>query len=703
MATKTTTPEPASFPLWSDEPATQDLLAFRAVAGTATDALFEDDLDPIAIGLSGAWGSGKTSVLELIKKEIGARAAADKKILIVSTQPWRYDPAVGPKESLIAEVLAALNTEFKTEDAVGEADLKAFKKLVKKVNWSKAIKMTAKTAITMQLPSLDDVFSLVSDDPESLDSEKGMAAFRDEFEALLADPALAHIARVVVLVDDLDRCLPDTVVETLEAIRLFLSAKGMSFIIAADEDRVAEAIGKKFESPAGAPGAESPARLYLHKIVQTTIPLPALSRFDTEAFLFLLLAKAEVADKFDEVVAQCDELRRQTGSLDGLVLEDGSPASVHLVTAARLTPILYEKFHGNPRRIKRFLNDLNVRQAIAGRRGFTLQPDEIAKLMVLERILDDDFRTVLDWLASNQLRDQLEALEIAANGPGVVETEAEEEAETEAEGKGAKVAKAKADPGVALPPLDMHAHIAVAARASDLERLGAVVFAATRSLDEFERTLARRDAVTIWGVGCHPGVLDAQGGFSFERFRSLISSTAFVSEVGLDSRSKVPRQRQRDVFSEVLTELSATPRIVSVHSAGMSSAVLDALSAQPVRGAVLHWWRGSSAETRRAVDLGCWFSVNAENLKHPDDVLGIPIDRLLVETDHPSGDRSSPSPRQPGSLVNVETGLAELFGLPGAEELRRQVWQNFVDLVDSAGVEGLLPVPVGRMLRAARG
>lgn len=444
MGTETRTPPSASFPLWSDEPATQDLLAFRAVAETAADALFEDDLDPIAIGLSGAWGSGKTSVLELIKKEIGARAAADKKVLIVSTQPWRYDPAVGPKESLIAEVLTALNIEFKTEDAVGKAGLDAFKKLVKKVNWSKAIKMTAKTAITMQLPGLDDVFSLVSDDPESLDSEKGMAAFREEFEALLADPALAHIARVVVLVDDLDRCLPNTVVETLEAIRLFLSAKGMSFIIAADEDRVAEAIGKKFETPAGEPGAESPARLYLHKIVQTTIPLPALSRFDTEAFLFLLLAKAEVADKFDEIIARCDELRQETGSLDGLELEEGSPAAVHLVTAARLTPILYEKFHGNPRRIKRFLNDLNVRQAIAARRGFTLQPDEIAKLMVLERILDDDFRTVLDWLASNQLRDQLEALEIAANGPGTTETEAEED--TEAEGKGAKAAKAKADP-----------------------------------------------------------------------------------------------------------------------------------------------------------------------------------------------------------------------------------------------------------------
>lgn len=408
------------FPLWSDEPATQDLLAFRAVAETAADAIFDDCLDPVAIGLSGSWGSGKSSVLELIKVEITERSkTAGGRVLVVATQPWRYDPTVGPKESLIAEVLGALSKEFKAEDPLGEAGLAALKKLIRRVNWSKAVKMTARTALTMQLPDIDDVFSLVSDDPERLDTDKGMGAFREEFEALLGDPALKHLSRVVVLVDDLDRCLPDTVVETLEAIRLFLSAKGMSFIIAADEDRVAEAIQQKLKTAPPQGEDEDPAKLYLHKIVQTTIPLPALSRFDTEAYLFLLLAKGELgSDIYAGFVAKCDELRLDGSSLDSIEVEDGSSLAGHLITAARLTPILYERFHGNPRRIKRFLNDLNVRQAVSSRRGFELKPGEVAKLMVLERLLPEDFRTVLGWLASNQLRDKLEALEVAANGPG---------------------------------------------------------------------------------------------------------------------------------------------------------------------------------------------------------------------------------------------------------------------------------------------
>lgn len=254
--------------------------------------------------------------------------------------------------------------------------------------------------------------------------------------------------------------------------------------------------------------------------------------------------------------------------------------------------------------------------------------------------------------------------------------------------------------GPQLPPLDLHAHINPKTSAEDLVRLGAVVFAATRSLAEYESVRSRSDQVTIWGVGCHPGVAASQRDFDKEKFSSLLASTAFVSEVGLDRRSRVPLDMQELVFTSILAVMQGIPRITSIHSTGMTERVLDALERTPIKGAVLHWWRGTSAQTSRAVELGCWFSVNAAGARFPADVTNIPLDRILTETDHPSGDRNSPAPRQPGAVTNVEQSLAVIYGVP-TTAIRTQIWVNFARLTHETGTVSLLPRPVQRMVGVA--
>ncbi len=414
--------------LWSDDPAPTDLLSFDAVAATIADALLDPLLDPIALGLSGPWGSGKTTVLGLVEQELGQRAESGKKVLVIKTEPWRYDPTTGAKESLIGEVLEALAVEVEdSETTVAGAKDKAKQlvtRLAKRIDWAKAIKLTAKTSLAFQLPSINDIVDLIkpAEGEAGEGKARGLEAFRSEFRELMASEALAHVQAVAVLVDDLDRCLPETVIETLEAIRLFLAVPKMSFVIAADEDRVADAIRTRFSGTSSGQttnnGAEEPAKLYLHKIVQTTIPLPTLSRFDTQAFLLLLQLQPGVdEDKLNQLISQCTDLRRSGGGLDDLTPIEGLDINDQLAFASRLTPILYEKLHGNPRRIKRFLNDLRVRQTIAERRGIELDTAVIAKLMVLESLLPEDFTKVLGWLAQGTMRDQITKLEIAAGRP----------------------------------------------------------------------------------------------------------------------------------------------------------------------------------------------------------------------------------------------------------------------------------------------
>lgn len=437
--------EVAAFPLWSDDPADIDLLAFSAIASTVVDALLDDALDPLALGLSGSWGSGKTTVLRLIAQELKATASADAAILVVSSDPWRYDPAMGVKETLIVEVLDCLKSHLKaSKDGKAEEALAALTKLAKRVDWARAIRIAAKGAIAFQLPSVDDLVQLFKAPDSGDGAPPGLESFREEFETLMGSKEMAHVRRVVVLVDDLDRCLDETVIETLEAIRLFLAVPKMSFVIAADEQRVADAIRTRFaEQTPSADAPEEPATLYLHKIVQTTVPIPALSRFDTEAYLILLQILGQLGDtERTACIDRCGELRLTTGELDELAGVAGRDISSELLFAARLTPILYEKLRGNPRRIKRFLNDLNVRQSIATRRGIKLDPEIVAKLMVLELLLPEAFRQVLDWLAKNELRDQMAALESAAGRrTGADEPQTEEESTDEKSSKPVKLAK----------------------------------------------------------------------------------------------------------------------------------------------------------------------------------------------------------------------------------------------------------------------
>lgn len=244
-----------------------------------------------------------------------------------------------------------------------------------------------------------------------------------------------------------------------------------------------------------------------------------------------------------------------------------------------------------------------------------------------------------------------------------------------------------------LPPIDMHAHVRPDIAASELAALESLTFAATRTLDEAERALTRSDGWTVWGVGCHPGLMGAQKAFDAARFAELIEHTSFVSEVGLDGSSRVPFNTQQETFAAILSVIQMTPRIASVHSYSATEEVLEALSAIPIRAVVLHWWLGNEEQTARAVDLGCYFSVNASMVRRSEILAWLPAERVLTETDHPFGDRFVRGVRRPGNVAAVEDAIAKQFGATPAA-VRQSLWRNFGALVGAARCGSALPRPV---------
>ena len=251
-----------------------------------------------------------------------------------------------------------------------------------------------------------------------------------------------------------------------------------------------------------------------------------------------------------------------------------------------------------------------------------------------------------------------------------------------------------------MTPLDAHAHVQPGIAPSELTALDAHIVAVTRSPDEYDQTVNRADLTTTWALGCHPSLATPQKNFDPDRFGRLLASAAVVGEIGLDGSSRVPLDTQAAVLQQIFGMLKEIPRVSTVHSAGATAELIRLLAEIQPGGVILHWWRGDQEETVRALALGCYFSINSRELAKPR-VLGlVPRDRILTETDHPSGDRSEKPPHRPGNMRRTVAALAEHWGV-SPDEVVGQTWQNWRTLSLSTGTADLLPQSFkAQMLRA---
>ena len=228
--------------------------------------------------------------------------------------------------------------------------------------------------------------------------------FRKEFQDLLEE---AEIEQLVVLIDDLDRCLPATAVQTLEAIRLFLFVPKSAFVIGADEAMIEYAVRQHFPDLPVASGPLPYARNYLEKLIQVPFRIPALGAQETRTYVTLLLVQSIVGEShagFNLLLDKAkDGLKKPwlgTGWSQADIQRVDENARNELnsafVLAQQIAPILAEGTKGNPRQIKRFLNALLVRQVIANARGFgdQIKQPVLAKLMLAERFQQDFYEYI---------------------------------------------------------------------------------------------------------------------------------------------------------------------------------------------------------------------------------------------------------------------------------------------------------------------
>ncbi|KAA0085576.1 P-loop ATPase [Mycolicibacterium sp. P9-64] len=374
--------EPVALKIWDDNPSLVDLLGFDAVVGPIVEAIGTADVDPLAIGVHSPWGGGKSTVLNLLEERLKAAG----RYVVIRSDPWQYDNHEDVRGSLIAEVLDQLGSIFDEDGTIKDR----ITDLVKRISWTRVGLAIGKGALTMQWKpeELVDAFT-----PRGRSDDKSMAGFKRAFETLV--DGLPNTDRVVVLVDDLDRCLPPAVMATLEGIKLFLAVPKMAFVIAADQEMVRDSIAASL-GESNRSGAF--ATRYLDKIVQLPVTLPRLTTADAEAYIGLLLARTEGATEaqIDELTALYSTRRHQgltplLGELGGLSWQ---PPQKILNLSAQLAEGLSSDRLANPRQIKRFLNAFGVRAMVAASRQVTITPSVLMKMLLLEDLHRTSFETL---------------------------------------------------------------------------------------------------------------------------------------------------------------------------------------------------------------------------------------------------------------------------------------------------------------------
>jgi TatD DNase family protein len=163
----------------------------------------------------------------------------------------------------------------------------------------------------------------------------------------------------------------------------------------------------------------------------------------------------------------------------------------------------------------------------------------------------------------------------------------------------------------------------------------------------------------------HPQLIEDYA-HEFRLWKDLLPSARYVGEIGLDAGPRFYKSlpKQTEIFTRVLVECARLgDKILSVHSVRSAGKVLDLLAEYLPAGrgtVILHWFTGTNAEMKRAIENGCYFSVNPAMLASDRGrkiVSMIPSDHILTETDGPFT-KLAGKPSRPESIPTFVAALA---------------------------------------------
>ena len=388
-------------------------------------------------------------MVKMIGQELKKRDEKGTSYIFLEFNAWLYQGYDDARTALLQSVQKKLSSEMeKRKIPEGDGAWEKLKKFTKRINWFQVSKL-ALPLLAGFIPGVNAVGAiggLVTAISSSIDNkeetEKNSEAVNSALEKLTPEvkelltseatkPATEQIeglrrefqellekldVKLVVLVDDLDRCLPETAVSTLEAMRLLLFVDRTAFIIAADEQMIRNGVKAHFGDVELTEGLITS---YFDKLIQVPITVPHLGVAEIKVYIVLLYIESDIRKnnldekilleaqkKLNDVLSHTWETSATKETIEkALNAVELEGLSTYISMADQLAGILAtaDNIKGNPRLIKRFMNSLEIRKKVATFNGITVDPGLLIKMLLFERCASAG---AFDYLSQEVLKNE---------------------------------------------------------------------------------------------------------------------------------------------------------------------------------------------------------------------------------------------------------------------------------------------------------
>ena len=402
--------------MWADNETTKDFLNYEMHANLIKEYVTNPHLLPLTIGVFGDWGSGKSSIMRMLEQKL----ESDEKILTIYFNSWLFEGYEDAKVSVLENIILELS---KGKTLSEEAKSKVLQ-LLSRIDFLKltsdGVKKYGKNVIDIIATggigtAIEAGFSMLNKDKleilknidiSTLDkyikdeqentSKTTIKRFKDDFAKLIE---LTAYDSVVIFIDDLDRCLPERVIDTLEAIKLFLSVDNTAFVIGADERILKHSISMHLKLHTFNNDSEYLQNTqqivtdYIEKLIQIPYRIPKLSASEIETYNNLLFSLNLLdSEEFQKIYDKYLEFRKgdfyspfSFGNIKEIIsLDDKTELSNLLNISHFMSQMITNVLKGNPRQTKRFLNTFILRRKLAQVASLEIDILILIKLMLLE-------------------------------------------------------------------------------------------------------------------------------------------------------------------------------------------------------------------------------------------------------------------------------------------------------------------------------